>query len=366
MCLIIYRPGGVELDRNDFETAVLNNPDGWGLSTPDVDGRLYTIREVPKDSTDADQLYTMLHTELRDDPVMVHLRYTTAGDTVLRNAHPFPILERDTDGIDLRMCHNGTLGRFSPGTKDPNQWESDTRVFVRTVVRPLAKRFVHSGMVSPDELLDDPLFNYLIDEQLTAKSVITFMDGNGEFRTINGKGNGGDWEKESGCYFSNDYSFDPSHRVYQWPVHQNSSNVVVNKNTSTNTGTTTAGNSGTITQTSSTKDTHMSDVNVKPFVDEWGELFQTHTLDEILQASDDTIDLIVSDEDVSRSFIMQLLNETAQLATSLKLTKETAKREEQGRKKAELEAYNLNQRVQGQTAWILDAKKKLGENHEAA
>ncbi len=361
MCLIIYRPGGVVLDEKDFETAVMNNPDGWGMCTPDSDGTLYTIRDVPEKDTDAEELYRMLHEDFKDDPVMVHLRYTTAGDTILRNAHPFPILEKDRDGLDMRMCHNGTLWDFSPGAKDPNSWESDTRVFTRTVVRPLAQRFARSGMVDVNKLIDDPLFHWILDEALTTKSVLTFMDGNGEFRALNAKGNGGDWNEE-GCYFSNDYSFNPTHRSYSY---HSTGETTTTSTTSTQTTTTNTNKTHTAGKD---YDPKMADTLRTKFTTEWGEFFEIHTLDEILGVSDDTIDLIASDEDPSKSFIMQLLEETQQLMTNLTMSRNACKKEEEGRKRAEMDAYNLKQRCENQTAWIVKAKKEgvIGDASKAA
>ena len=206
MCLIVVREPNVILNKDDFETAVLNNPDGWGLSVPDQDGKLYTIKDI---DTNAEELYELLHDEFGKDRVMLHLRYTTAGETSLRNAHPFPILEQGPDGADVRMCHNGTLFTYKPKTTDPNKWESDTRVFTRTFVRPLMKRMAQ-GFTSK-EILSDKFLYSLIDDKLTASSVCAFMDGHGNYNVVNPLGNGGKWDSD-GTYFSNSYSFDPSHR----------------------------------------------------------------------------------------------------------------------------------------------------------
>lgn len=208
MCLIIIREPGVVLNKKDFETAVMNNPDGWGLTVPDEDGKLFVVKDL---MSDAEGLYEYIHDEFKDDLIMLHLRYTTAGETNLRNAHPFPILEHGADGVDLRMCHNGTLHQFKPKATDPNKWESDTRVFTRQFVRPLFKR-LSKGMDSK-EILGDRFVSDLVDDKLTAQSVVTFMDGHGNYSVVNPLGNGGYWDKDTGTYFSNKYSFDVNHRV---------------------------------------------------------------------------------------------------------------------------------------------------------
>lgn len=204
MCLIALRSPKFVIPYDKFESAVVNNPDGYGMSYPDQDGKLITLRSA--DKPDPEALYRIINEDLADQKLMVHLRYTTVGDTILRNAHPFPVLERDKDGIDLRMAHNGTLSKYRP--KSNISTESDTRVFVREFVRPLFKRLA-KGM-SPEELLSDDFTKKLLEDQLSTASVLTFLDGNGNSLICNETGNGG--KQEDGWYYSNTYSFNPRHR----------------------------------------------------------------------------------------------------------------------------------------------------------
>lgn len=275
MCLIILREPNVELDYKKFTTAVMNNPHGWGISVPDTDGRLYTHRQI---ETDTEELYAMLHKEFKADRLMLHLRYTTAGDTVLRNAHPFPVCEADAHGADIRMAHNGTLFDYTPGRNANNSWESDTRVFAREFVRPLFTR-LSKGMTS-EEILEDRFVNRLIDGELTTMSVATFIDGYGNTSIVNATGNGGYVDKD-GTYYSNKYSFDEDHRkpkgssVYTMGKGTTSSTTSGSKST---TGTTTAG-------TAYTK-----------FTDKHG----IEDMDDLFQLGDDTLDAMLqeSPEDI--------------------------------------------------------------------
>lgn len=279
MCLIMLREKGITLDKEKWDAAVLNNPDGWGISVPDMKGTLLTIRDVV---TDGDALYELLHTEYKDDPVMIHLRYTTAGETILRNAHPFPVLEYEADGVDMRMAHNGTLPRWTPGVKALNAWASDTRCFVKSFVRPLMKRF-SKGMSSAD-ILTDPFIDRLLDSELTTMSVLTFIDGFGNFSVVNESGNGGFTDLD-GTYFSNTYSHDVTHRLPYAPYAGG-----------TNMGKTTtpSGQTGTNQVVSTTKNTTVpfTDLNVKLFT----EKHNIPDVTELHLMSDETIVALVEDE----------------------------------------------------------------------
>lgn len=202
MCLIVVREPNFEIPYEKFEAALITNPDGFGLTFP-TDKGLQVVRSPEKQ--DPEKLYRTINEELLGEKLMLHLRYTTAGATNLRNAHPFPILEKGKDGVDLRMAHNGTLGKYKNLAA---KGESDTRAFVREFVRPLFKRLAR-GM-EPEELLNDDFTKRILEDQLTAASVLTFLDSEGNTLICNEEGNGGKREKE--WYYSNKYSFNKSHR----------------------------------------------------------------------------------------------------------------------------------------------------------
>jgi hypothetical protein len=203
MCLIINREPDFEIPFQKFKSAIEVNPDGYGLTYPDDKGVLRTLKDSAK--PDPERLYRIVNEELKEVPLLLHFRYNTAGKTNLRNAHPFPVLEKDTDGIDIRMAHNGTINKYKTIAKAD---ESDTRAFVREFVRPLLKRMVKA--VGPDEVLKDPFTMKLLEDQIPSGSVLSFVDGNGYFQNINELGNGGG--REDGWYFSNKYSFNKAHR----------------------------------------------------------------------------------------------------------------------------------------------------------
>ena len=86
MCLIIQRKPNFEIPFDKFETAILNNPDGYGLTF--VGDKGLEVLRTP-DTPDPEKLYKFVNEELIDKDLMLHLRFTTAGATNLRNAHPF-------------------------------------------------------------------------------------------------------------------------------------------------------------------------------------------------------------------------------------------------------------------------------------
>lgn len=207
MCIIIYRPANTIIPFADFESCVLNNPDGYGFSVPKGDGSsLLTLRS--KEAADPENLYRLIQEEFEEVPLMLHLRYNTAGDTNLRNAHPFPILEKKTHGEDLRMAHNGTITKWRDAA-GRSKWESDTRFFTRGFVRPLFERMTRSDWAS--DVLKDNWVKGLIQDQIPKTSVLTFIDADGVFHGINEEGNGGFWR--GGVYYSNKYSLRANHRT---------------------------------------------------------------------------------------------------------------------------------------------------------
>lgn len=299
MCLIINREPNFEIPYEKFKTAIVNNPHGFGFSYPDFQGNLKTYRSC--EEPDPEQLYRIINEELIDTKLMLHLRYTTVGATILRNSHPFPILEKNTDGIDLRMAHNGTLGKYRPKSQSS---ESDTRLFVKTFVRPLFKRLAKG--LDPEELMNDEFTKKLLEDQLTTSSVLTFIDGNGNSLVCNETGNGG--KQEEKWYYSNKYSFDPKHRIpattsvtYPYNYHQH--------NQSNSSGTTAKPATSLALKASNTpKFTSVYDLDV----------------DELFSLGDDTIKKLVNEHPThSQLLIKELLYELQK--TKQKLSRVTNK-----------------------------------------
>lgn len=285
MCLIIQREPNFEIPFDKFKSAIITNPDGWGLAFAQ-DGRLTSYKSPV--TPDPEKLYRVVNEELKEFPLLLHFRFNTAGKTNMRNAHPFPILEYDKDGTDLRMAHNGTISKFKQIAK---QDESDSRAFVREFVRPLMKRMAKA--IGPEAVLKDEFTQRLLSDQIPGGSVLSFLDGFGNTLNINELGNNGG--REPGWYFSNKYSFNRAHRepvkttsvVTRYPSYEYSDKSF----------------DGHYNQM---KDNKMADTNTIKF----SKKYELTNADELMLMTDDTItDIIENAPDDAALLIKELIFE---------------------------------------------------------
>ena len=100
MCVIIYKPAGVELPSKELLTRAQRiNPHGCGLCSPTVTYKglsfgsfLKNLNKVPK-----------------EEPLLIHFRFATQGSVRKGNCHPF--YDEDTKTY---FMHNGVLSGFLP------------------------------------------------------------------------------------------------------------------------------------------------------------------------------------------------------------------------------------------------------------
>lgn len=293
MCLIIKRDPDFEIPFEKFKSAVTVNPDGYGLSFPE-DGKLVTVRSP--DKPDPEKLYRFVNEDLKDRDLLVHLRFTTAGATNLRNAHPFPILEKTTDGVDLRMAHNGTLHKWKVKA---DKEESDTRAFVKGFVRPLFKRLAKG--LSPEELLTDQFTKELLEDQLTTASVLTFLDSEGNSLICNPTGNGG--KQDDGWYYSNTYSFKENHRQPK----TGTTNYTPPSGGTSNTG-------GTSTKIYPEYSSVSRSTNIFKF----SKMYNIHP-DQLVQMSDESITMAAQNPSTAELLIKELIFELHLKSSSISL-----------------------------------------------
>lgn len=210
MCVIINRDANVEIEFEKLKSACAVNPDGYGLMFADG-GNMTIIRECPDKGNNPDEIARLLE-NYRSIPVSLHLRYTTVGKTTVDNCHPYITCMRDTDGLDVAFMHNGTLGDFRRDKSDM----SDSYHFNEEIVRPLFQRFAKFS--SPAEVLNDPLFENILEKYCGSSSVFNLMDGAGNILVIN-KDRGVQYE---GWWASNSYSFNRYHREPEKTTKSNS------------------------------------------------------------------------------------------------------------------------------------------------
>lgn len=128
MCVIIYNPPKVIINRETFVKCARANSDGMGLAIP-LDGKIKIVKSLD----DVDKFYDQ-YKELRiNNPLAkigIHFRLSTQGEVSVKNSHPFRIKR------DVAFFHNGIIsGMGFEGTK------SDTMIFNDRILKKLPKGF---------------------------------------------------------------------------------------------------------------------------------------------------------------------------------------------------------------------------------
>jgi predicted glutamine amidotransferase len=208
MCLIINKPAGVSLDSKTLQTIHHVNPDGFGIMRATSSGRLEIIRTL-----EGPDSISKLIKRFESFDCALHWRFTTNGKTNLRNCHPFELIP------DVAAMHNGVI------SIDHEKHESDTAAFCREVLRPMAE--------SNLDALMDGRFNAAVELAMGAGSKILIMSGDGRVNIFNRSA--GHDDKESGCWYSNTYSLDRTHRTasrynYGWTMWDKEDSYVAAKN----------------------------------------------------------------------------------------------------------------------------------------
>lgn len=118
MCLLIAKPANVELPE-DFEEVVgrasKSNPHGCGFSTAGIIIKKYNI-------TDSDFYKLLRENVTKEDPAIIHWRFSTSGTKDDDNCHPFRL---NDGGV---FAHNGVIAYKYP----PMGSKSDTAMLAAT------------------------------------------------------------------------------------------------------------------------------------------------------------------------------------------------------------------------------------------
>lgn len=165
MCVIIYKPAGVEIPSTEIlNKAHLRNPHGCGLVSPTIQYKGLSYNSFLKHLRKCNV----------EEPLLIHFRFATHGSVKRSNCHPFYDTETDT-----YFMHNGVLRIY------PKKDMTDSEYAFRNILQPYIKKY---GLNS--EELEKTVC------QVIGYSKFAFMQGD-MVRLF------GDYINYKGCYYSN-------------------------------------------------------------------------------------------------------------------------------------------------------------------
>jgi hypothetical protein len=196
MCVIIVAEPGVVIPQDKLELACDINKQGFGLSWG---GKTKIETERSIEDNDPKAIAKLLE-QTKTHRRFLHLRYATVGEVTMENSHPF-IGMNGTFG----MMHNGTLYNWKPLATSADKDRSDSFIFFRDMVEPMAK-MAHK-FSGPTFLLENMIFRKVLLDYIIGNSVVVLFDNKERKLTLNvNKG-----KQFEGWWASNDYSFDEQH-----------------------------------------------------------------------------------------------------------------------------------------------------------
>lgn len=207
MCWLVHKPADVVIPEDLLKCAYTRNDDGFGIMYFDHDTKKVVIEKVlPKTFDDVLVLYNKhKHRELG-----IHFRMRTSGATNLDMVHPFKVLDKDADGHDVYMMHNGILG----GVKT-TATHSDTYHLAEEHMKPLLRLNV--------ELLYEQQFKNLMVGFIGRTNKLLLLDDNGRFTRIYQVGNDS-VAFDDGFWCSNTYAI-TGHKELGYDLEKNKSFV---------------------------------------------------------------------------------------------------------------------------------------------
>lgn len=215
MCVIVFKPVGVELPRKEIlEACSRKNSDGMGYMVP-LDGKVVGRKFLKLEELEAE--VRQIHASR---PVVLHFRLATHGGKGREDCHPFPFPFSKREDLfmtswqaQMGVMHNGVLSGYGESCSmkyeaGVTEWDSDRRQYVyvdktKETERRLsdtqeflcylaADRRLRSRVVN----LDAPTLKLL---DLATYDRWALMNGNGKVRRI------GSWEQKDGVWYSNMY-----------------------------------------------------------------------------------------------------------------------------------------------------------------
>lgn len=192
MCLIAHFPkltGKVETFKDRyFEDSWKRNSDGWGCMFPE-NGKVEVYR-----ATEFDEALELYEKYKNKPNFAMHFRLGTSGTKDIHNVHPFQVLDKEENGIDLYMMHNGIIS-----TIERKKSMCDTWHFVEHYLKPILK---HDYTLLMKGEIED-----LIESKIGRGSKLLFTYANDKYagvHIIHEKQ--GDWLNKDEVWVSNKYS----------------------------------------------------------------------------------------------------------------------------------------------------------------
>ena len=194
MCIIVAKNKGVKMPSIEtLSNCFNNNKDGAGIMLA-CGGLVHGFKGLMTFEEFANELATLErhYGPLDNLSVVMHFRIGTHGTNIAANTHPFPISDRYDDLRKLAwtskqgVAHNGIITEcgYHPDVKAENV--SDTMVFVKRVIAPIAK---YTCIATNEDVLEAL--------ELAAGSKLAFLDGKGNLAIA------GHFFEENGVFYSN-------------------------------------------------------------------------------------------------------------------------------------------------------------------
>lgn len=180
MCIIVAKERNKEFDKEKLDFSYKSNTDGCGIMWYE-DNKVKTYTTL-----DYEEFKDFLegYDWFKEYPAVIHLRYTTVGDTTLELCHPF------TTSLGA-MMHNGTIHSAKDKAEACNI--SDSK---------LLAMYLHDiEQQATVDIYDTIGFKYLLEQLLGYINRVVFLGNDGEIRIFNE--DNGDWV--NGIWYSNDY-----------------------------------------------------------------------------------------------------------------------------------------------------------------
>ncbi len=195
MCLIIYKPAGLKLPKQDvLFRAFFQNPNGAGIATRLEDGRIFYSKGH---MIFEDLEYSLSRLYRKNRELMIHFRLASSGVVNEYNTHPFVLSTNLSDFEKLEgYATNGLLAHN--GTRNLTLFPEPERFFRSKGFNDTARlAYLYSFLAEKGLNLDERLI--IIKNLISIDRIIIFE----RKKTIRL----GSWTEKGGLFYSNSLIF---------------------------------------------------------------------------------------------------------------------------------------------------------------